>query len=102
MTNFEIALSAAAKVSGLTPKSILARCRKAHVVEARWIVVQVLKNDGYTDALIADFLHRQRVTISHARHVSDDFLKYSKTFQEKLKKANELYAEGKSLRASQA
>lgn len=100
MDNFELAIYAASKASGVPKRTIASRSRKFRAVEARMLVILLLKADGHSDLSIGWCLSRSRVTILHSGRVANDTLSYSKAFRDKYNKAHEIYNSQKSLRAS--
>jgi hypothetical protein len=47
------AVAAVAAVTGISPEEITGRCRARHLVDARWMVVMLMWNQGYYPRQIA-------------------------------------------------
>lgn len=77
---------AVTKVTGISHTRLLSDSRLWPVVEARMLSVLVLNRLGLVDTKIAWMLNRGRSSICKSRHVAEEFLSVSKTFQDKFNK----------------
>lgn len=102
MKKEEIALDVVSRVTGVSRKAILSRCRVYRNVEARQLLVLLLYSDGFNDGKTALFLDRTRESVLKSRHAAFDTRDVSRAFREKFTKALELYEQQKSLRVAQA
>lgn len=101
MTNQEIAIASASKVCGVAKAKIVDRGRNWKQVEARWIVVLLLLEAGYTLMSISMTLKRTSPAIIKARRAALAEKENSVVFRNKYGKAKKMYDEQQSLRVSQ-
>ena len=83
-------LEAVTKVTGVSKKNILSGLRYWPVVEARMLSALMLSRLGLVDIKIAWILNRGRASICKSRHVGEDLLQVSKTFQDKFNKVQSI------------
>ena len=72
-----------AKVMGLTPDDVLCGKRTDEVVDARWIIAQLLYEQGYHTRRIALFLSMSQRNVTHIITVFPDKLRnniYNRAF----------------------
>lgn len=65
MNKFEQIIKAVADASDLTPCQILCRRRFPETIDARWIVVKLLKEEGFYTSRIADLMHMTARNVNH-------------------------------------
>ena len=58
-------------------KDILGKSRESDVVDARWMVICLMRERGYSTKLIAPLICRPIRTINHALSAFEDRVKYS-------------------------
>lgn len=67
-------------VTGLTEVEeveILGKSRKLDVVDARWMVINLMREKGYSTQQIAPLVNHPERTVNHALSQFDDRVKYS-------------------------
>ena len=57
--------------------SILGKSREQEVVDARWMVICLMREKGYPTRQISDLVHHPERTVNHAICNMDDRVKYS-------------------------
>lgn len=65
MNKFEEIIKAVADASDLTPCQILCRRRFPETIDARWIAVKLLKEEGFYTSRIADLMHMTTRNVNH-------------------------------------
>lgn len=65
------------ELAEVSAKDILGKSREADVVDARWMVICLMREKGYTTKQIAPLMCRPIRTINHAINSFSDRVKYS-------------------------
>ena len=61
----------------VTDAEILGKSRKAEVVDARWLVVVLMRDKGYTTRQISHLICHPERTVNHVINNIDERIKYS-------------------------
>ena len=74
---FSKVIKVVAELMDVTEQDILGRSRVQEVVDARWMVIYLMKEKGYTTHQIMPLVHHPERTINHAVCNFEDRVKYS-------------------------
>lgn len=75
--DFSKVIKVVAELTEVTEQDILGRSRVQEVVDARWMVIALMREKGYTTKQIAPLLCHPIRTINHALSGFSDRVKYS-------------------------
>jgi chromosomal replication initiation ATPase DnaA len=65
------------ELTEFTEKDILGKSRRAEVVDARWVLICLLKESGWSTHRIAEAIGHPERTINHVLSNMDDRIKYT-------------------------
>ena len=74
---FNKVLGVVSELAEVSKESVLSKNRAANVVDARWIVIKLLKDAGFSTNDIAELICHKRRTIDNAFSLIEDRIKYS-------------------------
>lgn len=89
MTPLKVA-EAVSHVTGITVEQIAAPCRKRPVVRARWLIMIILRQEGWVLTRIADALSVNHTTVMHGLEWGVEHLKRSKEYRRQISLAQHL------------
>lgn len=70
-------MKAVSEVTDVSEQDILGKSRVPEVVDARWMVISLMREKGYTTRQIAPLICRPERTVNNALSQFDDRVKYS-------------------------
>ena len=65
------------ELTEVSEQDVLGKSRRAEVVDARWLLICLLKESGWSTHRIADTIGHPERTVNHALSNIDDRIKYS-------------------------
>lgn len=71
------ALKIVAELSDIPEQEIVGKSRRAEVVDARWVLICVLKESGWSTHRIAAAIDHPERTVNHVLANMDDRIKYT-------------------------
>ena len=75
--DFSKVIKVVTELTEVSEDAILGRSREAEVVDARWMVICLMREKGYPTRQISDLVHHPERTVNHAICNMDDRIKYS-------------------------
>ena len=66
-----------AELTDVAPGEVLGKSRSADIVDARWIVIQLLRDKGYSTKTISPLVGRPARSINHALSCLEDRMRYT-------------------------
>ena len=75
--DFSKVIKVVTELTEVSENAILGRSREAEVVDARWMVICLMKEKGYQSKQIAPLMNHPIRTINHALNSFSDRVKYS-------------------------
>lgn len=75
--DFSKVVKVVAELMEVSERDILGKSRESDVVDARWMVIALMREKGYSTKQIAPLLSRPIRTINHALSAFEDRVKYS-------------------------
>lgn len=77
LEDFGKVIKVVTELTELTDQDILGKSRIAEVVDARWIVIRLMRDKGYSTRQISCLLCHPERTINHALSALEDRVKYA-------------------------
>lgn len=77
LEDFGKVIKVVTELTDLTEQEILGKSRIQEVVDARWMVILLMREKGYSTRQIAPLVCRPERTINHALCLMEDRVKYS-------------------------
>lgn len=77
LEDFSKVIKVVTELMEVTDQEILGKSRAQEVVDARWMVIYLMKEKGYSTRQIAPLMLRPERTINHAYNAFNDRVKYS-------------------------
>lgn len=74
---FSKVIKVVTELTEVSEDAILGRSREAEVVDARWMVICLMREKGYSSKQIAPLMNHPIRTINHALNSFSDRVKYS-------------------------
>ena len=75
--DFSKVIKVVTELTDVTEQDILGKSRVQEVVDARWMVIFLMKEKGYLTEEIAEMIHHPERTVNHAAQMFPDRAKYS-------------------------
>ena len=75
--DFGKVLGVVSELLEVNEEDVLGKSRVAEVVDARWMVICLMREKGYSTKQIALMVHHPERTVNHALNVFNDRVKYS-------------------------
>lgn len=75
--DFSKVIKVVTELTEVSEEAILGRSREAEVVDARWMVMYLMREKGYQPKQIAPLVHHPERTVNHAISCFSDRVKYS-------------------------
>lgn len=75
--DFSKVIKVVTELTDVTEEAILGKSREVEVVDARWMVICLMKEKGYQAKQIATLVNHPIRTINHAINAFSDRVKYS-------------------------
>lgn len=75
--DFSKVIKVVTELTEVTEEAILGKSREAEVVDARWMVICLMREKGYQTKQIAPLMNHPIRTINHAINSFSDRVKYS-------------------------
>ena len=75
--DFSKVIKVVTELMDVTDQEILGKSRESEVVDARWMVICLMKEKGYQSKQIAPLINHPIRTINHALNSFSDRVKYS-------------------------
>lgn len=75
--DFSKVIKVVTELTEVTEEAILGKSREAEVVDARWMVICLMREKGYSTRQISKLILHPERTVNHALNAFSDRVKYS-------------------------